>query len=155
MTPHHNYNYTTLITLHHNYSFTTLQLQVQPHYTTLHPAVVGEVTTATIATISKNINPITFQSISGFALPSMHHSNSPLPKWPIFETSVTALCGTTGINILYSKLYGKSTKCLQTDLRTGSHFLHIRNVAQQVLLSLLVDSTFFGLTHVRCMFHEF
>ena len=38
-------NYTTLITLHHNYNSTTLQLQPQPHYTTLHPAAVGEVTT--------------------------------------------------------------------------------------------------------------
>ena len=37
-------NYTTLVTLHHNYDSTTLQLQLQLHYTTLHPAVVGEVT---------------------------------------------------------------------------------------------------------------
>ena len=37
-------NYTTLITLHHNYDSTTLQLQLELHYTTLHPAVVGEVT---------------------------------------------------------------------------------------------------------------
>ena len=56
---HHrcNCNYTTLITLHHNYNSTTLQLQLQLHYTTLHPAVVGEVTdqvtTATIATTPK------------------------------------------------------------------------------------------------------
>ena len=54
---HHkcNCNYTTLITLRHNYNSTTLQLQL--HYTTLHPAVVGEVTdqvtTATIAATPK------------------------------------------------------------------------------------------------------
>ena len=41
--PHHNYNcnrnYITLTTLHYNYNSTTLQLQ--QHYTTPHPAVVG------------------------------------------------------------------------------------------------------------------
>jgi len=80
VTPHHNYNYayTTLITLHYNYNSTTLQLQLQLRYSTLHPAVVGEMTTATIATTPKNTTPTTFRSISGFALPSMHHNNSPL-----------------------------------------------------------------------------
>ena len=34
----------------------------------------------------------TFQSVSGFALPSMLHNN--LPLHPIFGTSATALCGT-------------------------------------------------------------
>ena len=74
-TPHHNCNcsYKTLITLitpHHNHNSTTLQLQLQLqlqlhlHYTTLHPAVVGEVTTATIATIPKIIIPTTFRFIS-------------------------------------------------------------------------------------------
>ena len=66
--------YTKLITLHYNYNSTTLQLQLQLHYATLHPAVVGEVTTATI----KSTTQTTFRSISGFALPSMHHNNSPL-----------------------------------------------------------------------------
>jgi len=77
-----NCNDTTLITPHHNYNSTTLQPQLQPHYTTLHPAVVGEVTdqvtTATIATTLKNTAPATFRSISGFALPSGIHSNQPL-----------------------------------------------------------------------------
>ena len=36
--------------------YTTLQLELQLHYTTLHPAVVGEVTTATIATTPKTHN---------------------------------------------------------------------------------------------------
>ena len=61
---------------------TTLQLQLQLHYATLHPAVVGEVTdqvtTATIATIPKTTTPTTFGSISGFALPSVIHNNQPL-----------------------------------------------------------------------------
>ena len=65
-------------TVHHNYNSTTLQIQVQLHYTTLHPAVVGEVTTATIANTPKNTTPPTFRSISGFALPSMHHNNQSL-----------------------------------------------------------------------------
>ena len=83
--PHHrkcNCNYTTLITLHHNYNSTTPQLQLQLHYTTLHPAVVCEVTdqvtTATIVTTAKNTIPTTFQSLSGFALPSTIHNNQPL-----------------------------------------------------------------------------
>ena len=103
ITPHHNYNcncdhnYTTLITFHYRYNSTILRcitatmLQVQLPYTTLHPAIVGEVTSATIAT------PTAFWSIKGFALPSMHHNHSPLLQCPIFETSALALCGTTGI----------------------------------------------------------
>ena len=39
-------------------------------------AVVGEVTTATMAATAKNTAPTTF--ISGFALPSVHHNKSPL-----------------------------------------------------------------------------
>ena len=57
------------ISLHHNYNSTTLQPQLQLQYITLHPAVVGEVTTATIATTPANTTPTTFRSISGFALP--------------------------------------------------------------------------------------
>ena len=66
--------YTLQVQLH----YTTLQLQLQLHYTTLHPAVVGEVTAATTATTPTNTPSATFGSISGFALPSMHHNNSPL-----------------------------------------------------------------------------
>ena len=77
-----NCSYTTLISLHRNYNSTTLQLQLQLHYTTLHPAVVGEVTdkvtTATIAATLKHTAPTTFRSISGFALPSVIHNNQPL-----------------------------------------------------------------------------
>ena len=73
---------TTLITLHYNYNSTTLQLQLQLRYTTLHPAVVGEVTdqvtTATIAATPKSTAPTAFRSISGFALPRVIHNNQSL-----------------------------------------------------------------------------
>ena len=70
-TPHHNCNYTTLITLHYHYNSTTRQLQL--HYTTttttpttktaLHHTTsssCGEVTTATIASTLENTAPTTF-----------------------------------------------------------------------------------------------
>ena len=89
-----NYTYYTL-QLQLRY---TLQLQLQLHYTTLHSAVVGEVATATIATNPKNTTSTTFRSISGFALPSVIHNNQPVTslsyRFPIFETSATALRGT-------------------------------------------------------------
>ena len=84
--------YTTLITPPQVqlqlYNSTTLQLQLQLHYTTLHPAVVGEVTdqvtTATIAATQKNTAPTTFRSISGFAPPSVIHNNQSLLKVSYF-----------------------------------------------------------------------
>ena len=76
-------HYTFYTTLYYNY--TAL------HCTTLHPAVAGEVTTATTPK-----SKTTFRSISCFALPSMHHNSSPLLQLTIFETSATALRGTTG-----------------------------------------------------------
>ena len=110
-TPHH---YTTLryTTLHHTTlhytNLTTPQLQLQLRYTyrtalqlqlhyatlqlqlryTLHPA---EVTATAIATTPKSTTPTTFRSISGFALPSIDHNNSPLLQCPIIETSATSL----------------------------------------------------------------
>ena len=83
---HLNYiNYITpLLQLHYTTTTTTVQLQLQLRYTTLHPAypaVVREVpdqlTTATTVTTPKNTTPTTFQSISGFALPSVIHNNQP------------------------------------------------------------------------------
>ena len=54
---------TTATTLcYTNYTTLQVELQLQLHYTTLHPAVVGDVTTATTA---KNSAPTTFRSISG------------------------------------------------------------------------------------------
>ena len=75
-------HHTTLITLHYNYNSTRLhhnyvQLQLQLRYTT--SSSCGEVTAATIATTPKNTTPNTFQSISGFALPSVIHNNQALP----------------------------------------------------------------------------
>ena len=68
----HYTNYTTPTTVHHSYN----QLQLQRRNTTLHPAVVGEVThqvtTATITT------PITFRSTSGFDLPFLIHTSQAL-----------------------------------------------------------------------------
>ena len=88
--PQYNYKCTTLITAHHNHNSTTLlqqqqqqqQQQLQLHYTTLLPAVVCEVTDqvtiATIVTTPKSKIPTSFQSISGFALPSVVHNYQPL-----------------------------------------------------------------------------
>jgi len=89
VTLRYNYNYNQ----NYNYEITTsttstplqlqlqleLQLQLQLlHYTTLHPGVVSEVTTATIATTPRSTTPTTFRSISGFALPSVIHNNQAL-----------------------------------------------------------------------------
>ena len=113
MTLHYTHYTTTQLQLQlqlHYTKYTALQLQLHYpvntatpalHHTALHPAVVTEVTTATIATTPKNKAPTTFRSCSGFALQSMHHNNSPLLSFPIFETSATALRGTTGINMEY------------------------------------------------------
>ena len=76
-------NYTTT-TIHNS---TRLQLLLQLRYTTLHPAVVGEVTIATIATTPKDTTRTTFGSISEFALQSMHDSTN------LFGH---CLCGNTG-----------------------------------------------------------
>ena len=96
---------TTTTTTTTNYTHTT------PHHTTLHSAVVGEVTTATTP---KSTNPTTFRSISGFALPSMHHKSLKLPP--------PALCGTTGIKHKIadtSRLLSKIQEC------TGSIYFRV------------------------------
>ena len=71
---HHrdNCNYARLIALHHNYN--SIALLFHKHYLTLHPAVVGEVTTPNVVTTAKTKTPTTFRSISGFALPSVIHN---------------------------------------------------------------------------------
>ena len=79
ITLHHhkdNCNYTTLITIHNS---TTLQIQLQLQYTTLHPAVVGEVTTATIATTPKT----QLQLPSGPSVDSLCIHASQQPTSPI------------------------------------------------------------------------
>ena len=88
---------TTLIALHH--SRNSIPLQLQLHYTALHPAVVGEVTNqvtmATSVTSLKNTTPTTLQSISGFPLTSVVHKNQILQWVSYSEASATALCSTT------------------------------------------------------------
>ena len=93
--------------------YNTLQLTLttynylQLHYTTHTTASsCGEVTTATIATTPQDPTPTTFRSISGFALPSTSHNNQAfLYRFPIIETSATALCVTTGIYYIYLYIY--------------------------------------------------
>ena len=62
-TANYKCNYNKLMTLHHNYNSTRLQLQLRLPYTTLHPAVVGEVTTATFAATPENTTSTTCRSI--------------------------------------------------------------------------------------------
>ena len=105
-----NCNYTTLITLRYNYNSTTLQLQL--HYTTTTTTTTtalrhttssscGEVTIATIATTPKNTTPTTWSpfdpSVNSLCHPWFTTTNLSY-MFPIFETSATALCGTTGSN---------------------------------------------------------
>ena len=118
---HHkcNCNYTTLITPHHNYNSTTLKLQLQLHYTTLHPAVVGDVTdqvaTSTIAAVpKKQLQPPFGPSVDSLCHPWFTTTNLSY-RLPIFETSATALCGTTGKSIVNAK------KRMQTS--TSSHWI--------------------------------
>ena len=86
-----NRNYTTLLTLHHNYNSTTLQLQLQLRYTTLHPAVVGEA----------HCNQTQLQPSFSPSVDLLCHvwftTTNLSYGCPIFETSATVLCGTTGM----------------------------------------------------------
>ena len=78
-----------------NYNSTAQQLQLQR--TTLHPAVVGEVTTATTCNHSKKHN-FKHLSVHQWIRSAVRGSQQPTSyRFPIFETSATALCGTTGI----------------------------------------------------------
>ena len=69
---------------HHNYKPTTLQLQLQLRYTTLHPAVVGEVTdqvtTATIVATPKkhNSNHLSVHQWIRSAIRDSQQPNSPI-----------------------------------------------------------------------------
>ena len=104
----YKYNYATYIarrSLHHHKSncncYTTPQLQLHcatttttALYATVRPAVVSEVTTATIAATPKNTAPTTFGSISGFTLPSVIHNSQAFPMVSFSETSAAALHST-------------------------------------------------------------
>ena len=81
-----HYNYTTLLetTLHYNYHYhyttttTTATATVTLHYTALHPAVVGDVTTATTP---KSTAPTTIRSISRSAIHASQQLTSPIVSY--------------------------------------------------------------------------
>ena len=86
-------NYTTpQLQLHYTTTTTTAAL----HHTTFSSCGWGDWSGdhCTIVTTPKNTTPTTFQSISGFAL---HPTTNFSYRFPIFETSATALCGNAGI----------------------------------------------------------
>ena len=62
-------------------------------------------TTATIATTPKKTTPTTCRSIRGFALHPWFTTTNLSYRFPNFETSATALCGTTGNHILLYIIY--------------------------------------------------
>ena len=104
--PHH-ITTTTATTLHYsNYTTTTtttplhiptLQLQLQLRYTTLHPAVVVRWPLQPLQPLQKTqLQPLFGPSVASLCHPSFTTANLPY-RFPIFETSATALCGTTGI----------------------------------------------------------
>ena len=76
-----------------------LQLQLQLRYTTLHPAVVGEVTDQVI--IAATPGKIQLQAPFSPSVDSLCHPGFATTdlsyRFPIFETSAAALCGTIGI----------------------------------------------------------
>ena len=79
-----------------------LQLQLQLRYTTLHPAVVGEVTDQVIiATIAATPGKIQLQAPFSPSVDSLCHPGFTTTdlsyRFPVFGTSAAALCGTTGI----------------------------------------------------------
>ena len=82
----YNRTNTTTTTLHHSYTSITLQLQL--HYTTLHPTVVGEVTAATNATTPNNTTPTTF----GPSMDSLCHPGSTSPIGFLFVKLAPPLC---------------------------------------------------------------
>ena len=94
----HYTNYTTLqlqltttTPLHYNYTYNC----TTPHYI---PAVVGEVTTATIAATPKTqLQPPFGPSVDLLCHPWFTTTNLSY-RFPISETSATTLCGTTGKN---------------------------------------------------------
>ena len=75
-----------------------MQLQLQLHYTTLHPAVVGEVTdqvtTATIAATTKRQLQPPFGPSMDSLCRSWFTTTKLSYRFPYSETSATALCGT-------------------------------------------------------------
>ena len=122
-TPHHDYNcnctcsytnHTTVhditttaplhyTTLHHttlhcscSCSCVQIQLQVQLRYTTLHPAVVVRWPLQPLQPFQKSqLQPPVGPSVDSLCHPWFTTTNLSY-RFPIFETSATALCSTTG-----------------------------------------------------------
>ena len=89
ITLHYIYSSTTL---HYNYSYTYVQLQL--HYTTLHPEVV-------VRWPLQPLQPLQKTQLQPPFGPSLCHPRVTTTnlsyRFPIFETSATAMWGTTGI----------------------------------------------------------
>ena len=124
---HHkwNCNCTTLITLHHNYNSTTLHYnynyttpQPQLHHTTLHynynyscttPHYIQQLwvrrTTRWPLQPLQSLQKTQLQPPFGPSVDSLCHpwftTTNLSCRFPIFETSATAMCGTTGNNIIH------------------------------------------------------
>ena len=116
ITPHHNYNcnsicnYTTPVTLHYNYITTTTPLyyttNTKTNATALHHTTsssCGEVTAASNAATPKTqVQPPFGPSLCHRRVTATNLSY----RFPIFETSATTLCGTSGIYIyIYIYIY--------------------------------------------------
>ena len=107
ITPHHDYNcnctckytkYTTLqLQLHYTTVQLQLQLQLQLHYTTQHPAVVVRLPLQPLQPFKKKTQ---LQPPVGPSVDSLCHlwftTTNLSYRFPMFETSATTLCGTTG-----------------------------------------------------------
>ena len=102
---HHkcNCNYPTLITLHHNYNSTTLRLQLQLRYTTLHIQQLwvkwptSDHCNHCNHSKKTQLQPPFRLSVNSLCHPWFATTNLSY-RFPVSETSATALCGTTGTN---------------------------------------------------------
>ena len=93
-------NYTTLPL---QLDYTTAQLQLQLRYTTLHPAVVVRWLPQPLQPLQKTQFQTPFgPSVDWLCHPWFTTANLSY-TFPIFETSATASCGTTGIYLYHSR----------------------------------------------------
>ena len=101
-----HYTNCTRLQLQLHYTTLQLQLQLQLHYTTLHPAVAVRWRLQTMQPLQKTqLQPPVGPSVDSLCHPWFTTTN-PSYRFPIFETSATALCGTTGIRIcIFSQKY--------------------------------------------------
>ena len=105
-----NCNYITLITPHYSYNSTTpqlqLQLQLQLHHAILHPAVVVRWALQPLQPLQKTQLQLPFgPSVGSLCHPWFTTTNLSY-RFPIFETSATALCCTTGIKRTGKQFHG-------------------------------------------------